>query len=510
MAPDTLDLLILLSWYTLLSFLRSLAHLAAATTAHTSQSGQPPQRGVLRLLSAVLLSDFLAAASCVALFHGAGWGMVLLLTCDCALLAVDVLGHALQHVSQVMDEAHSYSVGELEERQMDLHTTLQQSANETTHHEERNEDAREESRQLDRNMEALEALHARRVGVLDSTIFSLQLLSYGLTVTHFLHIWSLHGLQFTLIDGVLALHLHSALSAAGKKIAERRNLNRIARDLDGLFEDAPEMDMRKAGDVCCICLVTMTTGNVKKVACGHLYHTHCLREVVERARSIEAARCPLCRASVLDGRYSVTASSTVNEVAVAPVVVPNNDVDANAAGDGNVERQVGAGEPVPPQQQGNNTPGEHALFRFSTESILPAWLPLPAFSFEVVRRPPMGTAVDAAAAAAEAAPQEGERGGPAPNRPSFLRRLLILMGAIPMSPEEEARALEQLVDMFPQYDRADLLRELRERGSSEAVVEAVLVGVFAGVPRGGNALVQPPPQQVIDVQDDEEEEGTAQ
>jgi hypothetical protein len=67
---------------------------------------------------------------------------------------------------------------------------------------------------------------------------------------------------------------------------------------------------------------------------------------------------------------------------------------------------------------------------------------------------------------------------------SFLRRLLVLAGAIPMSPEEEAAALAQLVDMFPQYDRSDLLRELRERGSAEAVTEAILVGVFSGVPRG--------------------------
>ena len=117
-------------------------------------------------------------------------------------------------------------------------------------------------------MEALEALHARRAGVLDSIIFSLQLLVYGLTVTHFLHIWSLHGLQFTLIDGVLALHLHSALSASGKKIAKWHSLNRIARDLDGLFKDALEMDMRKNGDVCCICLVIMTMEKVKKVGSG--------------------------------------------------------------------------------------------------------------------------------------------------------------------------------------------------------------------------------------------------
>lgn len=466
-APDTLDLLILLSWYTLLSFLRSLAHLAAATTAHTSQSGLPPRRGVLHLLLTVLGSDFLAASMCVALFHGAGWGMVLLLTCDCALLAVDVLGHILQHASQVFEETHSHAIRQLEERQIELHATLQQRQQQR----EENQSEEEESRQLDRRMEVLEGTHARRVGILDGVIFGLQLLAYGLTVAHFLHIWSLHGLQFTLIDGVLALHLHSALAAAGKKIAERRNLNRIARDLDGLFEDAPEPDMRKAGDVCCICLVTMTTGNVKKVGCGHLYHTHCLREVVERARSIEAAKCPLCRASVLDGR-PVTTTPVSN--------VPNNNaaVDGNAvaAVDGNAQQQPRAagGEPAPlPLPQG---PGEHALFRFSTENILPSWLPLPAFSFEVVRRPPLAVGANAEA--------------PPPNRPSFLRRLFILIGVIPMSAEEEAMYVDQLVDMFPQYDRADLLRELRERGSSEAVVEAILMGIFSGVPRGGNLVQQ--------------------
>ena len=77
--------------------------------------------------------------------------------------------------------------------------------------------------------------------------------------------------------------------------------------------------------------------------------------------------------------------------------------------------------------------------------------------------------------------QEEEQG-----HTSFWRRLLILLGAIPMSPEEEAIAMEQLVDMFPQYERSDLLRELRSRRSAEAVVESVLLGVFSGVARGGS------------------------
>jgi hypothetical protein len=145
-------------------------------------------------------------------------------------------------------------------------------------------------------MQVWEERHNRRVAILETTIFSLQLLAHLLTVAHFLHIWSLHGTQFTLIGDILALHLHSAICNA-----QRCNLHRIARDLDGVFEDATELELCKAmvlGDVCCVCLSSMTS-HVKKVACGHLYHAACLREqVVERARSMEAARCPLCRASV--------------------------------------------------------------------------------------------------------------------------------------------------------------------------------------------------------------------
>jgi hypothetical protein len=157
------------------------------------------------------------------------------------------------------------------------------------------------------------------------------------------------------------------------------------------------------------------------------------------------------------------------------------------------------------EPQNVNT-GEHALFRFSTEGILPVWLPLPAFSFEVVRRPPI--VPDTAAAAAPPPPGPANHTNSAANQQaavgdrgfdqntgainnvqqdgvSFWRRLLQLAGTIPMSPQEEAIAADQLVDMFPQYDRADLLRELRSRRSSEAVAESILLGLFSGVPRGG-------------------------
>jgi hypothetical protein len=70
-----------------------------------------------------------------------------------------------------------------------------------------------------------------------------------------------------------------------------------------------------------------------------------------------------------------------------------------------------------------------------------------------------------------------QRSGP------LLHRLLGIVFAPPMTPEEEDAALAQLVEMFPQYERDDLRRELRSRNSIEQVAESILLGAFSGLPR---------------------------
>ena len=69
----------------------------------------------------------------------------------------------------------------------------------------------------------------------------------------------------------------------------------------GQFNDATEDAIKKAKsekDVCCVCLSEMKLGKVKRMRCNHLLHTKCICEVVEKARSIQAALCPLCRVSL--------------------------------------------------------------------------------------------------------------------------------------------------------------------------------------------------------------------
>ena len=250
------------------------------------------------------------------------------------------------------------------------------------------------------------------------------------------------------------------------------------------------MELEKAssaGDVCCICLGTMSMGNVKKVGCGHLYHTHCLREVVERAHSFEAARCPLCRASVVDGKQYPESNNVGPGFPLnfgGNNTVPGNENEGNNDVNDNQVETVRA--PVPNLGQQN----ERALFRLSTEGLFPQWLPIPQFSFEVVRRFPPGMPEldtpnnendrqDEVQAQLNPGQEVQER-----DEPSIWRRILTMAGALPMSQEEENSALASLVDMFPQYNRDDLLRELRDRGSAEAVVESVLGGSFIGAQVG--------------------------
>jgi hypothetical protein len=443
--PDTLDLLILLNWFTLLAFMRSLSFQAGSTIAHTSASGLPPHKGVLSLLVVLLICNCCTAAVCMTLFYQAGWSMVLLLTSDCALLLLDIVTHLMRYFHQVLEVKYQTTLERIEESHSDqIQVPTRDDVNTSS------------SVPVLDEIEKLEVIYKKRTDALTNAAFLFDILSLLITIFHFIHVWVLHGVTFNLVDGVLALHLHSAISTLARKISEVRSRNRISRDLDQCFPTVTDIDLQKAlsaGDVCSICLGSMTVGHVKKVACGHLFHINCLREVAERARSIEAARCPLCRACLLSGmRQESNQESSVH----------NQNLNNGLNGQLNMHTD-------------NLVPGqnERSVIRLSTEGLLPSWIPLPAFSFEVVHRtePDHQIGHNNPTENANASVQ-------GTHQDSIWRRILTLTGVMPMSPEEELQVLNSLVEIFPQLDRNQLLTELRERGSAEAVAESILGGEF--------------------------------
>ena len=423
--------LLLVVWYTLLGIVRSLTQLAIHRLEQTAQQlGQltpSTSASVGRLLLAILFFIILMAAVCAGIVlrthngsnhHStpeteSSWTNFLVLVADCWILGLDVMTHWLRYVSQIITQQHEDDDEDDENNNVDAIDTIHVLENESALYARSSPGS----------------FMSRKLHILENMAFVLTTVKNISSLAHFTHLWKIHGFQWTVLDGALGLHVHHALSTLAQSFAQRRRLSLIGERLNSL-ESPSSMEIRKsvaAGDVCCVCLGSLGQfDEIKKVRCGHLYHSACLRQVVERARSLEATKCPMCRGSIVDGSQ---------------------------------ESIEDRGQQLQTQQQNQvqaEEPQEQALFRFSTEGVIPPWLPFPSYAFEIVRRHPPPP--------------------PEPPRPSSFRRVLVILGFISMSQEEETTALTQLTEMFPQHDRNDLLRELRRRGSPEIVAELVLSG----------------------------------
>eukprot|EP01135_Chromosphaera_perkinsii_P005636 Nk52_evm7s356 gene=Nk52_evmTU7s356 len=162
------------------------------------------------------------------------------------------------------------------------------------------------------------------------------------TLGHYVHIFKLHGVQFTLIDCVLMLNMRSTFNSLRKKIEKFRNYRVATQNLQSNYPDASSEELQAYDDDCAICRERMD--NAKVLPCKHLFHSSCLRSWLE-----QHGTCPTCRRSLLDAQSS---SSRMN---------------GSLGGQG-----------------GERPEHEHSLFRFNG-SMWASWLP--SFSVEVVRQP---------------------------------------------------------------------------------------------------------------------------
>lgn len=247
----TLDVLILLTWFTVLCFQRSLAYMAhmnlnrlmmqQTSVIHNQQRSNKTRNnsatGILQLLLIVLCLTFSSGFGWVMFFYKAGIPMVILLLLDSAILIVDILRYIVIYVQGIILEgSYQAKINELEEIQLhqscglvDADGSIQanHSYGEKVQASRKNspikikwkkEKGRYEARSIEKDIERAEIHQAFYSSVLQSIIFTLELLSSVVTAFHFLHIWYLHGLSFGIVDAILLLHLQSSVSGVVRKV----------------------------------------------------------------------------------------------------------------------------------------------------------------------------------------------------------------------------------------------------------------------------------------------------
>lgn len=181
--------------------MRSLVHLAGRESSHSSQAGEVPTRGVVALLSSVgVCAATFAVAAASVLGASSNWSLLAVLATDCVLNLIKCVPPLIRYGAAAAEAEHRRAVAVLEERQ------ASPGADE------------EEFGQVEREIEARESAIASRLTSLETVVFATELIDLALSSGHFLHLWSIHGTHFGIVDGVIALHFHSSVTAIGRKV----------------------------------------------------------------------------------------------------------------------------------------------------------------------------------------------------------------------------------------------------------------------------------------------------
>lgn len=191
----------------------------------------------------------------------------------------------------------------------------------------------------------------------DSAVNSLLTVDFAKLLTYlvfFIVIFLNYGLPVHILRDVY-MTLRSFLARGTDLVRYRR----ATRNMDELYPDATAAELDRLGDhTCIICREEMVARELaqptsegpnetpKKLACGHVFHFHCLRSWLERQQI-----CPTCRRDVLAPNRHPPPQNAPNAAAQAAVLAQqaaqgerNAVVDANgngqrAGGDGNGEEQ---------------------------------------------------------------------------------------------------------------------------------------------------------------------------
>lgn len=120
---------------------------------------------------------------------------------------------------------------------------------------------------------------------------------------------------------------------------------RAIRNMNTLYPDATPEELAMSDNICIICREDMVNTS-KKLPCGHIFHTACLRSWFQRQQT-----CPTCRLNILRNTAPTTGRAANDDQ-----LNNNNNNQANAA-NANAAPNIGNN-----QNNNNNNSNTNNLF----------------------------------------------------------------------------------------------------------------------------------------------------
>jgi len=104
--------------------------------------------------------------------------------------------------------------------------------------------------------------------------------------------------------------LYLTVRSFRSRVADFVRYRRVTHNMHERFPDASEEDLERFDRTCIICREHLSSA--KKLACGHMFHFHCLRSWLERQQT-----CPTCRATIAPAEATPAAAAEANTQDVA-------------------------------------------------------------------------------------------------------------------------------------------------------------------------------------------------
>ncbi|XP_071316650.1 E3 ubiquitin-protein ligase AMFR-like [Trachinotus anak] len=149
----------------------------------------------------------------------------------------------------------------------------------------------------------------------------MELLLLGLDLLHHIHMLLFSNIWLSMASLVIFMQLRFLVQEVQKRIRRHHNYLRVLRNMETRFSVASAEELAANNDDCAICWDVMSSA--RKLPCGHLFHSSCLRSWLEQDTS-----CPTCRMSLNIGDGGEGHVERESREAVPDNVAPGPGADA--------------------------------------------------------------------------------------------------------------------------------------------------------------------------------------